>query len=138
MVKWSSAAVVLAVLVVTAMVHVDAQGKPTFSLRASPQVAFVPARIVLTGEFREASNEHEDLYCPEVRWEWGDGTTSSAASDCAPFEPGVSTVKTRYVQTHVFDVPGRFRVVLTLRKGNRVVARSSTTVSVRGGLTAAY
>jgi hypothetical protein len=107
--------------------------KPTLDLRASPQVAFSPARIVLTGELKNVQGLDEQLYCPTVVWEWGDGTQSMHSSDCEPFQPGTSELKLRYIQEHRFQTPGRFRVVLKLQKGTQVVLSGSTVLTVREG-----
>jgi hypothetical protein len=111
----------------------EGRQKPALDLRASPQVAFSPARIVLTGELRNVTNLDSGFYCPTVVWEWGDGTESTYSADCQPFEPGISEVKMRYIQQHTFDMPGQFRVALRLKKGTQVVLSGSTTVTVRAG-----
>ena len=79
--------------------------KPSLSLRASPAVSFAPARIVLVGEVK-GGGEVESFYCPSVEWEWGDGTVSSAETDCTPFEDGKSQIKRRYSIEHQYKNPG--------------------------------
>ena len=113
----------------------DASDKPkrSLDLRASPQVSFSPASVVLTGELRNVTEHDEELYCPEVEWEWGDGTRSSASADCGPFEVGTSTTKLRYVKQHTFQYPGSFKVVLRLRRGPTVLLSGTTTLTVRAG-----
>ena len=113
----------------------DAADKPKrgLELRASPQVAFSPARIVLTGELKGISSKDEELFCPEVEWDWGDGTQSTASADCGPFEPDTSETKLRYVQQHTFDYPGRFKVVLRLKRGPQLLLAGTTTLTVRAG-----
>jgi hypothetical protein len=113
----------------------DAADKPkrSLELRASPQVAFSPARIVLTGELRNVSTKDEELFCPEVEWDWGDGTQSTASADCGPFDAATSETKVRYVQQHTFDLPGRFKVVLRLKRGPQVLLSGTTTLTVRAG-----
>ncbi len=84
------AALVLATLVASGPLtaHEADQGKPSLTLKASPAVAFSPARIVLVAELRGGPNDYEQYYCPGIEWEWGDGTTSENVEDCEPFEPG--------------------------------------------------
>lgn len=111
----------------------EGRQKPGLDLRASPQVAFSPARIVLTGELKNVDGLDAQLYCPTVVWEWGDGTQSERSADCEPFEAGTSEIKQRYVQEHTFNLPGRFKVVLRLVKGSQVLLSGSTTLTVRAG-----
>jgi hypothetical protein len=107
--------------------------KPSLDLRASPQIAFSPARIVVTAELRNVAPDSEELFCPQVEWDWGDGTQSTAMADCGPFEAGTSETKLRYVQQHTFEYPGRFKVMLRLRRGNQTLVSGSTTLTVRAG-----
>ena len=116
----------------------ESRPKPSIDMRASPQVSFSPARIVLTGELKNVTNEDANLYCPTVIWEWGDGTQSEHTADCQPFEPGTSEVKQRYVQQHTFDTPGRFRVTLRLMRGSQVLLSGSVMLTVRPGGNVAY
>jgi hypothetical protein len=83
---------------------------------------------------KNGANDNEDFYCPTVEWEWGDFTTSVAEADCEPYEPGKSEIKRRYTVQHQFKNPGIFKVVLRLKKGNKVVASANTQVQVRAGL----
>jgi len=108
--------------------------KPSLSLKASPAISFAPARVVLVAEVKGGSDDFEDFYCPSVEWDWDDLTTSEAEGDCAPYEPGKSTIKRRYTIEHRFKNPGTFKVVLRFKKGNRVVATANTQVQIRPGL----
>ena len=108
--------------------------KPSLSLKASPAVSFAPARIVIVAEVKGGSNDYEDFYCPSVEWEWGDLTTSTAEADCEPYEAGKSEIKRRYTVEHRYRNPGGFKIILRLKKGNKVVATANTMVQVRAGL----
>jgi len=112
----------------------DASKRPSLSLRAAPSIAFAPARIVLTAEVKGGPDDFEDFYCPSIEWEWGDGTASSSAADCAPYEAGRSQIRRRYTVEHVFRQPGSFRVQLRLKKGSRVAGLANTAIQVRAGL----
>lgn len=113
-----------------------AQGnkKPSLSLKATPAIAFAPARVVIVAEAKGGSDDFEDFYCPTVEWDWGDLTTSVAEPDCTPYEAGKSAIKRRYTVEHQFKNPGGFKVVLRLKKGTKVVASANTQVQVRAGL----
>ncbi|HYB95036.1 MAG TPA: hypothetical protein VEC39_08695 [Vicinamibacterales bacterium] len=108
--------------------------KPSLSLKASPAVSFAPARVVIVAELKGGADDSEELYCPTVEWEWGDLTTSTQEADCEPYAAGKSTIKRRFTVEHQFRNPGGFKVVLRLKKGQKVVASANTLVQVRPGL----
>jgi hypothetical protein len=108
--------------------------KPSLSLKASPSVAFAPARIVVVAEVKGGADDSEEFYCPTVEWEWGDFTTSTAEADCEPYEPGKSTIKRRYTVEHRYKNPGAFKIILRLKKGDRIIGTANVQVQVRAGL----
>ena len=108
--------------------------KPSLSLKASPSIAFAPARVVVVAEVKGGSNDFEDFYCPTLEWEWGDLTTSTAEADCDPYSPGKSSIKRRYTVEHRFKNPGAYKIILRLKKGTKVVGTANTQVQVRPGL----
>ena len=108
--------------------------KPSLSLKATPSVSFAPSRVVLVAEIKGGSNDFEDFYCPTLEWEWGDLTTSTAEADCEPYSAGKSEIKRRYTVEHRFKNSGAFRILLRLKKGDKVVGSANTTIQVRAGL----
>jgi hypothetical protein len=115
----------------------SAQGgnkKPSLSLKATPAVSFAPARVVVVAEVKGGANDFEEFYCPSVEWEWGDLTTSTAETDCEPYAAGKSEIKRRYTVEHRYKNPGGFRIVLRLKRGNKIIATANTLVQVRAGL----
>lgn len=108
--------------------------KPSVSLKASPAVAFAPARIRLTAELRGGPDDFEELYCPSIEWDWGDGTTSGSSTDCAPYEAGKTLIQRRYSVEHVYRQPGAYRIFIRLKKGSRVNASGQVAIQVRPGL----
>lgn len=108
--------------------------KPSLSLKATPAMSFAPARIVLLAELKGGANDHEDYYCPNVEWEWGDDTSSTSDTDCEPYAEGKSQIKRRYTVEHRYKNQGTFRVRLLLKKGTKVIASANTVVNVRQGL----
>lgn len=106
--------------------------KPSISLKATPQVGFSPIRMVFTAEIK--GDDHPDLYCPAVEWDWGDETRSLTQADCDPYEPGKSEIKRRYVVDHTYEGAGAWKVQLRLKQKNKVVVSGSTTVQVRPGI----
>lgn len=137
---WIRRTIGLALLASVSSVHElsagdqDADKRPSVSLRAAPTVSFAPARVRLTAEVRGGPDDFEELYCPTVEWEWGDGTTSSSAADCSPYEAGRSQIRRRYSVEHIFRQPGSFRVQIRLKKGTRVTGYANTAIQVRAGL----
>lgn len=107
--------------------------KPSMNLRVAPQVAFTPARMVFTAELRNVPPEDANFYCPTVEWTWGDGTQSVESSNCDPFEPGVSQLRTRYTKQNVFYTPGRYKVTLRLKQRDKVVLAGTASITVREG-----
>jgi len=108
--------------------------RPSVTLRASPAVAFAPARIVLSANVLGGANDFEGFYCPTVEWDWGDGTTSSSQADCAPYEAGKSQIRRRYTVEHIYRQPGAFRIFFRLKKNTRVNGIAQANVQVRAGL----
>jgi hypothetical protein len=108
--------------------------KPSLSLKASPSVSFAPARIVVVAEVKGGAEDIEEFYCPTVEWEWGDLTTSTVEADCEPYTAGKSTIKRRYTVEHRYKNSGGFKIVLRLKKGDKVIASANTQVQVRAGL----
>ena len=108
--------------------------KPSLSLKATPTVSFAPARIVIVAEVKGGPEDFEEFYCPTVEWEWGDLTTSTVEADCDPYEAGKSAIRRRYTVEHHFKNPGSFKIILRLKKGNRVIASANSQIQVRAGL----
>jgi hypothetical protein len=125
------------VLVTSITLQAREQGKkkPSLSLKATPAISFAPARIVIVAEVKGGSNDFEDFYCPSVDWDWGDDTSSTADTDCEPYAAGKSEIKRRYTVEHRYKNPGAYKIILRLKKGDRIVATANTQVQVRAGLT---
>ena len=107
--------------------------RPSLTLKATPAIAFAPARVVVTAELRGGAEDSPELYCPSLEWEWGDGTKSEANLDCEPFQAGVSEIRRRWTSSHSYDLGGNYRVRLRLRRGGKTVVSGSTTLQIRGG-----
>ena len=107
---------------------------PSLALKVSPSVAFSPARVVVTAELKGGTDVDEELYCPGLEWDWGDGTVSEASEDCEPFAAGTSTIKRRWVASHTFETAGNYRVLLRLKRGSKTVVGGNTTMQVKPGV----
>jgi hypothetical protein len=110
--------------------------RPKITLKAQPLIAMAPARVVLTAELVGGDNDFEEFYCPAIEWEWGDGTKSESASDCAPYEAGKSEIKRRFTVEHVFRLgrPNGYRVTVHLKRRDKSVGAATVNVQVRPGL----
>ena len=108
--------------------------RPSIAVKASPTVGFAPMRIVLTADINGGPDDYEQFYCATAEWDMGDGNKSEQNTDCDPYEPGKSQIKRRYVKEQVFQIPGDFRVLFSLKQKDKVVASGRTTIRVRPGL----
>jgi hypothetical protein len=106
--------------------------KPGLHLRATPRFAFSPATILFTAELK-GGDDIEELYCPEVEWEWGDGGKSVSEGDCDPWEPGTK-IERRYTGRHEYRRAGRYRIRVTLSHVGKAILSQSMTIDVRPGV----
>jgi hypothetical protein len=109
------------------------KAKPNISVKASPVIAFSPARVVVTADLKGGANDYEDFYCPSIEWEWGDGTTSEQTIDCDPYEAGKSEIKRHFSASKVFQISGDYRVQFKIKKKDKTIAVGSTDVKIRPG-----
>jgi hypothetical protein len=128
------ARVLAGLLAVVTPVTLDASGvereRPSLDLRASPRVAYPPVRVMVVAELKGGADA-EEFYCPAVKWEWGDGSTSGVESDCDPFEPG-TTLERRFTGRHAYREPGEFDVRVTLQRAGRDIASATIQLSIVG------
>ncbi len=106
--------------------------KPELELRISPRFAFSPANIFFTAELK-GGDDVEQLYCPEVEWEWGDGGKSVQEADCDPWAAG-SKIERRFTAEHTFTLAGLYSTRVTLRKSDKTVAAQTVQITVRPGV----
>ena len=110
------------------------QKKPSINIRIAPAISFSPARVVITAELRGGMPDDPELYCPEIEWDWGDGTKSESTENCEPFEEGKSTVKRRWTIAHTYETQGMYRVQLRLKRGTKTIVAGNNTVQVKPGV----
>jgi hypothetical protein len=127
-------ALVFAVVVVGAGAAGDEKPKkPHLELRASPRMAFSPVEVMLTAEL-VGGDDVEEYHCPELEWDWDDGGKSVHEADCAPFDPGKTTLERRFTADHEYRKAGEYRIKATMRRANRTLASATVKVTVRPGL----
>jgi hypothetical protein len=106
--------------------------RPGLELRATPRYAFSPAEIFFTAELK-GGDDVEQLYCPEVEWEWGDGGKSVQEADCDPWTD-TSKMDRRFTAHHTFQFAGLYRAKVTLRKSGKDIMSQTVQVTIRAGL----
>ena len=106
--------------------------RPGMELRSSPRFAFSPANVLFTAELK-GGDDVEELYCPEVEWEWGDGGKSVKEGDCDPWTEGAK-IERRFTANHTFQFAGVYRVKATLRKTGKQILSQTMTLTIRAGL----
>jgi hypothetical protein len=115
----------------------DAKGgsadRPKLTLTARPTIAIAPARVVFTAELAGGANDFQDYYCPSVRWEWGDLSSSESGADCPPYEAGKTEIKRRFTVEHNFDHAGSYKVYFRMKHGSKEMAATSVTVKLQPG-----
>jgi hypothetical protein len=74
----------------------------------------------------------ERYYCPEVEWEWEDGSRSISESDCPPFEE--ADEDRRFVQrkTHGFTRAGHWTITVRLSKAGELFHEEEADVLITG------
>jgi hypothetical protein len=111
----------------------DLDKRPKMTLKAQPTISMAPSRVVLTAELLGGADDFEEYYCPSIEWQWGDGTSSEASSDCEPYQSGKSQIKRRFTVEHVFRA-GNYRIVFHLKRHDKSVASATASIQVRPGL----
>jgi hypothetical protein len=106
--------------------------RPGLELRVMPRYGFSPVNAFFTAELK-GGDDVEELYCPEVEWEWGDGGKSVQESDCDPWTE-TSHIERRFTASHTFQFAGLYRVHVTLRRSGKDLMTQSVQLTVRAGL----
>ena len=105
--------------------------RPRLDMRVSPRFAFSPAEVMVTAELL-GGTAIEEFHCPELEWDWDDGSKSVQEPDCDPLEAD-GDIERRFTAHHVFSLAANYSVKLTLRKGEKVLATQTVKVTVRPG-----
>ena len=104
--------------------------RPRLDLRATPPTSFSPATVIVVGKL-VGGDDVEDLYCPALEWDWGDGSRSMREGDCPPFDDETQMARLFSVM-HRYQAAGEFSARLTLRRGGRTVASAAVSIRVLG------
>jgi PKD repeat protein len=98
-------------------------------------MALSPVSVLVVAQLT-GGDEHEDFHCPDVEWDFGDGSRSSHQADCEPFTEGM-TLERHFQARHTYRQPGDYEVRVTLRRASRTLAAAGTRVTVHPGAGAA-
>jgi hypothetical protein len=110
----------------------DKGRRPALEIRPTPRFAFSPANIFFTAELKGGDNV-EELYCPEIEWEWGDGGKSVQEADCDPWTD-TTQIQRRFTANHTYQFAGLYRVRVTLRKSSKDLMSQTVSITIRAGL----
>ena len=111
----------------------DKKGKrPALVLRTTPRFAFSPASLLLSAELKDG-DDMEELYCPEIEWEFGDGDKSTQEADCEPWT-ATTKMERRFTVRHIYKFAGAYLLRVTLRKSGHDLMTQTLSVTVRAGL----
>jgi hypothetical protein len=105
--------------------------RPAIVVKASPLLAFAPARIAVHAELKGGALDYEPYYCTTIVWDWGDETTSELTPDCSPYEAGTSRIRRHHTSVHTYASSGHFTVRFQMKRGDRIVGSASKSVLVR-------
>jgi hypothetical protein len=94
-------------------------------------MAYSPVSVLVLAQL-VGGDEHEDFYCPDVEWEFGDGSRSAQQADCEPFTEGMP-LERHFRARHAYLRPGDYEVRVTLSRASRTLAVATTRVTVHGG-----
>lgn len=106
--------------------------RPKLDLKVTPRFAFSPVTVSVTASLMGGGNA-EEFNCPELEWEWDDGSKSAHEADCDPLGEN-GEIQRRYTASHEYRHAGTYTVKLTMRKGDKPLAQQSVKVTVRAGL----
>jgi len=112
----------------------DKPKKLALDMRITPVVSFAPSRVRAIAELKLPEDRTAEFYCAGIEWDWGDLTESEESNECEPYEAGVSQVRRVFTAEHVFQSGGRYRVQIRLKRNRKVLASTSTIVTVRAGV----
>jgi hypothetical protein len=112
------------------------RARPHLDVAAMPRMAISPSNVAFTAKL-VGGQDVEDFHCPEVEWDWSDGTRSTRLSDCDPYQPGDDVVR-RFSANHRYRQPGEYAVTVRLRRAEGVVAAATITIEVKQGLPGSY
>lgn len=110
---------------------VMAADKLKLTLKAAPTVG-TPSTVFVFQAVLTGGTDSEDLYCLTTEWTWEEQADSSLnESECPPFKAGETRIDRVFSEEQSFRAPGPHVVRVALRRGEKEIASTSVTVTVR-------
>ena len=109
--------------------------KPTIEIVASPrQQIMFPTRPGTVRLRITIKNADEELWCPDIRVEWGDGDVSGGGGDCDPFEeaPPDELRQKTFRYSHNYYASGPMEIRVQFIKGRKVLKERVADISLLG------
>jgi len=97
-------------------------------LIAAPKMGNFPLTVQLQGLIQNHDEHDPELHCLDADWDF-DHVRFFDRKDCPPFEEG-TVIQRVYSTSHTFELPGTYRVRLTLRRGRDTVLRNEVWIRV--------
>jgi hypothetical protein len=110
------------------LASIPSKAKPRLGLIAVPRYGPFPLTVQFQAQIHDADDQDPDLYCLDADWDF-DHIRFFDRRDCPPFEEGTK-IQQRYSTSHTFELPGTYRVRLTLRRGDDMVLRDEVWIRV--------
>jgi hypothetical protein len=106
--------------------------KPKVELTVFPRAAvWSPGLVPVFRVELKIRNADETLWCPNVRWEWPDGTNSVEEDDCDPYDEADPADIAEQSWTKRIELPpGDWKVAVILSKAGHVVQRREVDIQV--------
>jgi hypothetical protein len=97
-------------------------------LTATPRMGNFPLTVQLQGVIQNADENDPKLHCLDADWDF-DHVRFFDRKDCPPLEEG-GAIERYYSTSHTFELPGTYRVRLTLRRGRERVLQADAWIRV--------
>jgi len=107
--------------------------KPALALRSSPRFAFSPVRVLFVAEL-SGGDDVEEYYCPELEWDWDDGSKSVQEPDCEPFVAGQTKIERRFSAAHDYQRAANYTVKVSLKRLGKMFVNQTVRLTVRPGV----
>jgi hypothetical protein len=115
------------------MLLVASPQKAQVQLSLSPPLAVAQIDGIELNALLVIKNADERLWCPQIQWEWSDGSISTEEGDCEPFEETTPAQRSRIVARKSRRIYGSgiVRLVVRLIKGGRVLKRVESVAEIK-------
>jgi hypothetical protein len=107
-----------------------------FRLRITPKI-YLGHEAPIVRTYLQINNPTDKYYCPEVRWNWDDGESSSRESDCAPIlESTGDGARYSFSGQHSYRTSGDFNVQAIIMRNGQVIKKINIAICVNCSINA--